>query len=1182
MSRKSRPTIGLVSTWSMYWGTSVHLYCHELIRGICAAARDHGCNLLIGAGISAGADTRRSRPAWPVFGPDTDFVPVGPWNTDGLIVMPDEATPAQSRYLADLRASGLPVVFAIGEGTGPRVVVDNANGIREAVRHLLGHGHRRIAFIAGKEGRGGDSADRLAAFRASMKEAGLTPHPRLIAFGEHDYSLGYQAMRRILAGRASFTAFVASNDVSCLGAIAALREAGIRVPEDVAAVGFDDVLDARSSRPLLTTIRHPTFTLGYRTVETTLALIRGERPTVPVVVPTRLIVRQSCGCGPDRTRLAAGSGSEPREDGAGLAALMANAAVVESRQSTVAELQAQAELVLTGLTQALRTGDAALARDEMRRQLEATEARGEQPHVWQAAITALVDNWPAAVPLDPAVVDRLRSDVDETVQRATNRARLEHMDMLSELGLVTSKLLAAGDQAEIAETLEAHLPRLGINRFLSAAYLPGDEDDPVGRGEILTHLGLGYAASPFVTRSFPPRGLFPDGEPWQAILLPIRPADTTIGFAAMSTANLEPCAAIANNLGAAMRAIELYRQAVEGRQLAEDADKLKTRFLSTVSHELRTPLSVVVGLGDMVLRETAEGTPLSVDARRDLEHMSASAQHLGRLIGDVLDLASNQAGHLTLVSQPVDLGEVLMDVALAGEQLARDKGLSWSARIPAAATWVIGDRTRLRQVVLNLVGNAVKFTDVGAVSMNAEVSGSEVRVSVSDTGPGVPFEEQGSVFDEFHRSSGAAGRGTGGMGLGLAIARHLVERHGGSIGLESPGRDGWGSTFWFALPLAPAAELAVPAEDRSVVLLVVAASAESIWLHGYLRDRGFAVRVSEVDPAADWSEVLEADDAAALILDEAVAGGRGWDVVKVNKRRSELLKMPVLVCRVDPAGEQGGLVELAHLLEPLEAAEIASELARREPTRRASTRPLVLVVDDDAEMRDLVSRAIRRAGAEPQRADNGREALAAMRLTRPDLVLLDLSMPDMDGFETLAAMHADTNLADVPVVVLTGREIEEADLDRLEGCVAGILTKGVFTVTEIAARVESVLANPAPLGAATQRLVRSAIAYIEAHQAEPIKREDIAGHIAITPDYLTDCFHQELGITPMAFLNRYRIRRARELLDTTDMSVTEVAMATGFGGVSQFTRTFHKAVGISPRAYRRSGRSVSIRPMPPA
>jgi signal transduction histidine kinase/DNA-binding LacI/PurR family transcriptional regulator/AraC-like DNA-binding protein len=1186
MTRQSRPTVGLLSTWSVYWGQSVHRYCHEFMQGVSTAARDLECNLLIAAGISSGVEEPRSKAAWPVVGQDTDFVPVGPWNTDGLIVMPDEASPAEARYIADLQASGLPVVFPLQVGDGPRVVVDNMNGIREAVRHLVGHGHRRIAFIAGKEGRGGDSEQRMIAFRGAMKQFGLSANPRLMAYGEHDFALGKQAMVRILVRKAPFTALVASNDVSCLGAIEALREAGRSVPGDVAAIGFDDVLDARSATPALTTVRHPTFALGYRAVETLVGLIEGKAPVSPVVVPTRLIVRESCGCGRDvldRPRITPTQADPDKLQN--LAWLMAQATYVEARQSTMDELDAQCRKFVAGLAASLSSGDPAPVRDTMAQLIHETVARGEDPHIWQVALSSIHDVM--------GLLDPVRFDVDMSVERYVNRDKLAHMDMLSELGQLTSRLLAAGDLVQISEILEAHLPRLDIGEFLVARYRRAqDDDDPVARSEIAISLGLGAESETFVTRAFPPRNLYPADGPFQAILLPIRLGERTSGFAAMSTTNFEPSAAIVSNLGAAIRAIELYQQAVDGRRLAEEADLLKSRFLSTVSHELRTPLSMVVGLSDMVLREANQDQVLSADARHDLEQMSASAQHLGMLISDVLDLASSHAGQLHLARKPLDLRDVLLDAALAGEQMARQKGLGWSARIPTGEARVMGDRTRLRQVVLNLLGNAVKFTESGSIALEAEITEANVRVSVTDTGIGVREDEIDSVFNEFHRSPESVARGFGGMGLGLAIARHLLERHGGVIGVQSPAPGGRGSRFWFTLPLLPAESGVLQPETNRRVLLVRALAAADVAgggseedrrLDEYLGQRGFDVCVEYVDPAVDWSGTLESRAPAALVLDEAVAAGRGWDIVRVSRRRRELQSIPVLACRLEPDCETGGFIDLTRLLQPLEAAEIASELARLQPAPRDSTgRPTVLVVDDDPDVVELYARAVRQAGGDSARAANGRQAMAALAESRPDLVLLDLSMPEMDGFAVLEAMQADRALAEIPVIVVTGRELGDDDLERLNRCVATVLSKGVFTLQEIAGHIETALVSRPALGAATQRLVRRAIAYIEAQHAEPIRREDIARHVAITPDYLTDCFHQELGITPMAFLNRYRIRRARELLDSTDLTVTEVALATGFSGVSHFTRTFHRDVGVSPRAYRQTGRALPVRQGPAA
>jgi DNA-binding LacI/PurR family transcriptional regulator len=259
-----------------------------LIQGISAAAHEQGCNLLLGCGFSFTGNSPQRRSFWPVSGPSMDFVPVGPWNTDGLIIVPDELTESQLQYVRDLRATGFPVIFTTPEGPGPLVKVDNDLGIRAAFTHLLEHGHRQIAFIAGNANGRGDSRERLMAYREALADASLPLDERLIAFGEHRKENGAAAMRQILASGVPFSAVLASNDLSCLGAIEVLNAAGRRIPEDVAVIGFDDILDARALSPSLTTIRHPTFSLGYQAVMTLMEYIRGERGgNDPVIVPTR-------------------------------------------------------------------------------------------------------------------------------------------------------------------------------------------------------------------------------------------------------------------------------------------------------------------------------------------------------------------------------------------------------------------------------------------------------------------------------------------------------------------------------------------------------------------------------------------------------------------------------------------------------------------------------------------------------------------------------------------------------------------------------------------------------------------------------------------------------------------------------------------------------------------------------
>ncbi len=260
----------------------------------------------------------------------------------------------------------------------------------------------------------------------------------------------------------------------------------------------------------------------------------------------------------------------------------------------------------------------------------------------------------------------------------------------------------------------------------------------------------------------------------------------------------------------AEQSTRLYQQAVaaqqvaqEGRRLAEEADRLKSRFLSVVSHELRTPLILLVGLSEMLLRERTNDNrpPLPEPYRQDLARIHVSAQQLDSLVRDVLDLARSQTGQLRLIKTPLDPSQILRPVALIGEQMARAKGLEWEAIIPDGLPKVHGDASRLRQVTLNLVTNAVKFTASGRVTLAVTTDGDSVTISVSDTGLGVPLAEQETIFDEFRQSERTAARGYGGLGIGLAICRELVELHGGQIGVHSSGEEEGGSTFYFTLPV---------------------------------------------------------------------------------------------------------------------------------------------------------------------------------------------------------------------------------------------------------------------------------------------------------------------------------------------------------------------------------------------
>ena len=246
------PTIGVLAGWPVYTGTPDSFLGH-VFRGIQAAARHHNCNLLMACGIDAG------KPAWPLLSPEVDFVPVGPENTDGLIIASPFASEAGERYAQDLISSGFPTIYAGDRDAGPAVVADNLGGIRQALEHLVKHGHRHIAFVAGRQSEHSDSGVRLRAFELELHALDLPFNPSLVAYGSHTYEGGRQAIQQIITRGAKFTAVLASNDRSAIGVLDGLRQAGFVVPQDIALIGFDDRLEARALVPSLTTIHYPMF-----------------------------------------------------------------------------------------------------------------------------------------------------------------------------------------------------------------------------------------------------------------------------------------------------------------------------------------------------------------------------------------------------------------------------------------------------------------------------------------------------------------------------------------------------------------------------------------------------------------------------------------------------------------------------------------------------------------------------------------------------------------------------------------------------------------------------------------------------------------------------------------------------------------------------------------------------------
>ena len=1187
---RNRPTVGVLAGWQFYRTATNLSYLLPVFRGIIRAAQDLNCNLLMGCGMGASASPDDPwRPAWPHLSPDVDFVPVGPWNTDGLIVFTPLHSPERSQYVQDRIAGGHPVLF-IGSGeTGPTIVADNTNGILEAVDHLIKHGHRRIAFIAGSpDDLKGDTGERLRAYHFALEKYGLESEARLVVYGRHVFDGGYSSMRQIIASGAAFTAVVASNDESALGAIQALREAGRSVPQDVAVIGFDNRLEGAAHRPSLSSIHLPLFNMGHRAVETLLDHIEGKAALPETIrIESHLVARESCGCGirktlPERWGMPLSAAGQPPSNWS-----ESISAMVMSQAQNLEEKECRS--YCARLVDSFVHGIAHADRSEFLKTLEEVVQRtmtgDDDASLWQDAVSIIGQQVKGAaaagsssVSLVDEVLDQARLTISTYIQRHHRQYVSDQRWISSRLSLLTARLLTALDENQVYAILAQHLPDMDI-QMASLVLFDEEAGDPAAWSMLRNVLDPAGEVVRFRSTTFPPAEPLSGKMPSQLVLIPLSDQSGQLGYMVFGVEYFDLYGAIVQQLGGALNTTRLYRQATEGRRLAEEANRMKSRFLSTISHELRTPLNLIVGLSGMAIQANKEGdTALPEPALKDLERIHMYSQHLGGLIGDVLDLATSDAGQLRLNMHQIDLGQTLRIVAESGRQLASDKGLVWEVDLPETGPWVSGDQTRLRQVALNLINNAIKFTQQGSVSLRLKASAGTAVVQVMDTGLGISSDEQQAIFDEFRQSERSVALGYGGLGLGLAISKRLVEMHGGTIGVHSSGQQGAGSTFFFTLPTVPPPAKAAPSKPAAVkprlkqkVLVLTNHPDASVRLGEQLTRHGFKVQVTLVNSSTGWQSGLFKSMPDAVLLDVSLASDLGWDVLLAIKGSHAVKEIPVMFFR--STQENGSLLDVDYLTKPIELAELTRALDQHwlVVSSERSVRS-ILVVDDEPNTLDLHVRIVQSHASSNHvfKARTGREALEILRQEIIDLVLLDLQMPEMDGFSVLETMRENESMRAIPVIVVTGKVLTEADMARLNRGVAAVLEKGLFSLDETAAHIHAALERKRRLSGEAQRLVRKAMAFIHEHATDPISRQDIAQHVNIAGDYLTFCFRQELGTTPIEYLQRYRVNQARLLLKDSERTITQVALDVGFSDSGYFSRIFRRITGMTPEAFRRS------------
>ena len=585
---RERPTLGVLAGWQIYEGTTTNWFLEALLRGVSDAARELDCDVLLACGVGSRIeDIGDVRPAWPVPADDVDFVPVGPWNTDGIVVLSPVRTEARRAYVRELQRAGHPVVF-VGAGDGrPSVEVDSAAGIRQALEHLRVHGHRRVAFVAGDPSDVGDSALRLEAFGQVTRDLGLEFAQELVAHGYHSEQGGYEAMHAILERGRLFTAVIASNDLSAIGAMRALFESGLDVPGDVAVVGFDDHLMASAHVPPLTSVRYPLAVAGWRAVEMLVEIILGgtRLPQTLPILPA-LVARRSCGClprDPAAERASAPAGDLVADEV--IAAEMAEAVRDAGSPLKAAEAVRACRRLVEGLRAALAEGAPAPFARALTELLQRLEAASDSAHRWQSALSCLrrlLPALPLAVERRAQAEDLLhfgRVALSESAGRLGARQRLQDAGQAEDVSALAVPLQSAQTEDEVVDLLCAHAPTLGARPVCLALY-EGDQGAADSRSRVLL-LGdarpqPGQESARRPTRQLLPAGLPASSPPRCLAVAPLVHKARALGFAAFDVATLDPGAAIVRPLAVALESVRL-QAAVRALTITDELTGLHNR-----------------------------------------------------------------------------------------------------------------------------------------------------------------------------------------------------------------------------------------------------------------------------------------------------------------------------------------------------------------------------------------------------------------------------------------------------------------------------------------------------------------------------------------------------------------------------------------------------------------------------
>ena len=524
-------------------------------------------------------------------------------------------------------------------------------------------------------------------------------------------------------------------------------------------------------------------------------------------------------------------------------------------------------------------------------------------------------------------------------------------------------------------------------------------------------------------------------------------------------------------------AVELRKQSealLERNQLLRMADQAKSDFLANMSHELRTPLNAIIGFSEL-LKDGIMGdlSPEQKDATRDIFE---SGRHLLSLINDILDLSKVEAGMMKLELEAANLHDLLQGSLGIVREKAAAHQIRLNLEVEPDFPPVYLDARKTKQILYNLLSNAVKFTPDGGQVMlcgrsRSDLSGPEyaaypdwLEISVADTGIGIAKKDQERLFKPFVQADSGLDRRYEGTGLGLSLVKRLAELHGGRVTMEST--LGEGSTFHVWLPwreevvLAEAdpAKAVFASETNRSALVIEHDDATATLLQGYLRDDGFRVRRAR-DPVSALDMACE-ERPDLIILEMNPPGRDGWDFLAAQHRDDRLATIPLVITSMDSEQGSGFFLGSVQILQkPIEIERLEKILQKLGFVVTRQNRPVILVVDDDARAVAIINRQLSNGGYEVISAYGGRDAVTMAEHLHPDLILLDLMMPEFSGFDVVDALQRKPSMAAIPVLVLTAKIITPEDRRRLNGRILKIMEKAGFRRDQFLGEVRRALST---------------------------------------------------------------------------------------------------------------------------